>query len=535
MKFRLLTFSALFAVLAVGAVLGQALGKGVASAAEKSYSFSDTVGEVLAALEERHVAPPPSKDLIYAAIRGMTEALDPHSSFLPPDLYRDMQQKQEGSFYGIGISIAQRNNRLTVVAPIEGTPAHRMGIRAGDVIAVIEGKSTDAMTMDEAVSMLRGPKGTPVSIRVEREGVDGLLDYTLTREEIPTASVSAKFMLSEDAGYVRIRDFTKTTASELSAAVSALQAKGMKNMILDLRGNPGGLLTQSVEVAELFLARGQLVVYTKGRSFGSDERFVTRRDSALRNMPLVVLVNRASASASEIVAGAVQDHDRGLVVGERTWGKGLVQSVFNLRDGSGLALTTAKYYTPSGRLIQRDYEDADLYYMEGFDSEAEPAPDPNQESRTDHGRVVYGGGGIAPDVEVKFPGPGESRYIADLQRKALPFRFAAVHANRHRAKLTTLASSAIADETLLAFRRFAEDEGIAPPDEDEWNARREYVRQILHMELAQALFGTEAWYEAGALYDPQVKEALRQLPQAAAILKDFAVNPASVPQRAEAR
>ncbi len=514
---RPLTVFSFPAILLGGAVLGQVLGHGVASTAERAYSYTGEMAEALSVIESHHVSPPPSKDLLYAAIRGMTDALDPHSNFLTPEFYRDMQERQEGSFYGIGIVISRRANRLTVISPIEGTPAHRMGLHAGDVIAAIEGRPTDEMSMGEAVNLLRGPKGTKVNISVERAGVEGMLAFALTREEIPASGLSARFMLSEDIGYIRIRDFNKATGSEVADALEELKAQGMKKILLDLRDNPGGLLQQAVEVAELFLDRGQEVVHTKGRMYGSTEEFHSRRDSPVAGMPLVVLVNRSSASAAEIVAGAVQDHDRGLVVGERTWGKGLVQSVYGLRDGSGLALTTARYYTPSGRLIQRDYEDVDEYFQKDWDSDEPYAPDPEREKHTDQGRVVYGGGGIGPDVEVKTPRV-ENRFLIALHQGALFFRFAASRANTHPEAFTKDTLS-VDDELFLQFRSFAVEEGIEA-EEGDWSEHGGYIGRQLHEQLAAAYFGGEAArLEAAARHDPQVQEAILQLPNAEALLR----------------
>ena len=273
-----------------------------------------TFTEVLSLVEENYVDEVSSNDLVYAAIRGMLERLDPHCSFLDPKAYRAMQEEQRGSFSGLGIVISLRgeDKELTVISPIDGTPAHKAGIRAGDVISHIEQQPTAGIGIDEALEKLRGRKGTRVNISIQRAGLDELLDFSLVRDDIPTASIPSAFMLRDDVGYIRIKNFSQTTERELNQKVSDLEKEGMKKLILDLRGNPGGLLDQAVKISDRFLKPRDLIVYTKGRVPDSFQEFRSSRSAGTDSMPLVVLVNRGSASASEIVAGAIQDHDRGL-------------------------------------------------------------------------------------------------------------------------------------------------------------------------------------------------------------------------------
>jgi carboxyl-terminal processing protease len=289
-----------------------------------------------------------SRELIFGAIRGMLEALDPHSSFMPPDLYKEMQIETQGSFGGLGIEITVRERYLTVVAPIDGTPADRAGIVAGDRIIRIDGVPTKDMTLVDAVRKLRGPKGTPVTITILREGQDPF-DVTVTRDIIEVHSVRTSD-LGEGIGYVRLISFQERTSRDLQEELKALREKGMRGLVLDLRNNPGGLLTQAVQIADLFLEKGKLIVYTEGRAKSQNLSFVDQHDNP-QDFPMVVLVNKGSASASEIVAGALQDHQRAVVVGTQTFGKGTVQTVIPLNDGSGLRLTTAKYFTPNKRAI----------------------------------------------------------------------------------------------------------------------------------------------------------------------------------------
>ena len=317
-------------------------------ATDDAYDTLKVFSEVLTLVRHNYVESTNSRELIFGAIRGMLEALDPHSSFMPPELYKEMQIETQGSFGGLGIEITVRERYLTVVAPIEGTPADRAGIVAGDRIIRIDGAPTKDMTLVDAVRKLRGPKGTPVAITILREELDPF-DVTVTRDIIEVHSVRTSD-LGEGIGYVRLISFQERTSRDLQDELKALREKGMRGLVLDLRNNPGGLLTQAVQIADLFLEKGKLIVYTEGRAKSQNLSFVDQHDNP-QDFPMVVLVNKGSASASEIVAGALQDHQRAVVVGTQTFGKGTVQTVIPLNDGSGLRLTTAKYFTPNKRAI----------------------------------------------------------------------------------------------------------------------------------------------------------------------------------------
>ncbi len=317
-------------------------------ATDDAYDTLKVFSEVLTLVRQNYVEPTNSRELIFGAIRGMLESLDPHSSFMPPELYKEMQVETQGSFGGLGIEITVRERYLTVVAPIEGTPADRAGIVAGDRIIRIDNAPTKDMTLVDAVRKLRGPKGTPVTITILREEQDPF-DVTVTRDIIEVHSVRTSD-LGEGIGYVRLISFQERTSRDLQEELKALREKGMRGLVLDLRNNPGGLLTQAVQIADLFLEKGKLIVYTEGRAKSQNLSFVDQHDNP-QDFPMVVLVNKGSASASEIVAGALQDHQRAVVVGTQTFGKGTVQTVIPLNDGSGLRLTTAKYFTPNKRAI----------------------------------------------------------------------------------------------------------------------------------------------------------------------------------------
>lgn len=455
-------------------------------------------------------------DLVYSSIDGMVQKLDPHSSFLAPRQYADMQDRQKGSFYGLGILVTKRNNQVTVITPLEGTPAARLGIRAGDIIAEVEGESTDDLNLDEVVRRLKGPKGTPVNIKIKRVGIDELMPMTIIRAAIPTNSISYALMLRDDTGYIRIKDFTRTTVRELDQAIEKLRADGMRKLVLDLRSNPGGLLDAAVGVADHFIEQGDMIVYTKGRTPDSFQEFRAPGTHPKLDVPLVVLINRGSASASEIIAGAVQDHDRGLVVGTTSWGKGLVQSVYTLRYGAGLALTTSKYYTPAGRNIQRDYSSVYDYYV--ADGLTEPIDEETPLSEreiflTETGRKVYGGGGITPDVLVEARELPLTLQV--LEVRSTIFNFAVDYYATHPDLDQDVVVTPGVVEQFIAFadqRDVVEPneirEAIADPRDRAW------LERALKAEIIAAKYGFDASYPYRLKGDDQVAKALELLPEA---------------------
>ena len=350
-KKRLALNTILIAFLFVGALFLKGSGGEVKADTDEVYKNIEIFTEVLRQIEQNYVEPEDSQKLIYGAIKGMVQSLDPHSSFMTKDEYRELMLETRGSFSGIGIEITLKDGILTVVSPIEGTPAYEAGMKAGDKIIKIEDKSTKDMNLMEAVKTIRGPKGTKVKLTIMREGATEPLEFSITRDVIPLKSVRF-FPLSPDVGYVRISNFQSKTSADLSAALQELEKGGrQKGLILDLRNNPGGLLSQAIDVSDLFLDSG-VIVTTKGRDSSQNITASAHKNKKQRSYPIVVLVNGGSASASEIVAGALQDNKRALILGTRTFGKGSVQTILPLSDGSGLRLTTARYYTPSGRSIQ---------------------------------------------------------------------------------------------------------------------------------------------------------------------------------------
>lgn len=317
--------------------------------ASETYEELKTFSEVLNQVQRHYVDETKPKDLIQGAIRGMLATLDPHSAYMTPEMYKEMQVETKGEFGGVGIQIGVKDNRLAVIAPIEGTPAHRAGIKAGDFISKVNDETTKDLTLMDAVQKMRGPKGSKVSLTIQRDGSPEPLVFTLIRDTIKIESVKSKII--ENLGYVRLTQFQEATGKDLAKAIKQFKEQKVQGAIVDLRNNPGGLLTAAVDVSEQFLPNGKLVVYTKSREGKKDEWFAKSKDQ-LEDLPVIILVNEGSASASEIVAGALQDWGRALVVGTTSFGKGSVQTILALGDGSGLRLTTAKYYTPKGRTIQ---------------------------------------------------------------------------------------------------------------------------------------------------------------------------------------
>ncbi|HSV90210.1 MAG TPA: S41 family peptidase, partial [Nitrospiraceae bacterium] len=344
-------FWVLTPMVVVALALGVLLGKGWERTghATESYEELKTFSEVLTQVQKSYVDETKVKDLVQGAIRGMLSTLDPHSAYMTPDMYKEMQVETKGEFGGVGIQIGVKENRLAVIAPIEGTPAHRAGVKSGDFITKVNDETTKDLTLMDAVQKMRGPKGSKVNLTIQREGTPEPLQFTLVRDTIKIESVKSKVL--DNIGYVRLTQFQESTGRDLSKVLKQFKEQKLQSTILDLRNNPGGLLTSAVEVSEQFLPGGKLVVYTKGRESKKDEWIAKGKDQ-MDDSPMIVLVNEGSASASEIVAGALQDYGRAVIVGTTSFGKGSVQTILPLGDGSGLRLTTAKYYTPKGRSIQ---------------------------------------------------------------------------------------------------------------------------------------------------------------------------------------
>ncbi|HWR14519.1 MAG TPA: S41 family peptidase [Terriglobales bacterium] len=492
---------------ALGALFGQRVSSNAASGDTEIRDSLRTFSQVYDLVEQNYAEPVSADKAIYnGAIPGMLHVLDPHSNFFDPKSYSLLREEQRGKYYGVGMQVGPRNNKVIVIAPFAGTPAFRAGIHPGDVIIAVDGKPTDNLTTQDVAEMLKGPKGTTVRITVLREGTAKPLDFTVTRDEIPRYSVDLKFQIRPGIGYIHISGFQETTEREVQAALDEMG--DLKGLVLDLRQNPGGLLSEGVGVADKFLKKGAVIVSHHGRS-SPEKVYRAPRGNGGRDYPIVVLVNRGTASAAEIVAGAIQDHDRGLIIGETTFGKGLVQTVYPLSENTGLALTTAKYYTPSNRLIQREYTGVSLYdYYYNREGSENDKNNQNREVRTtDSGRTVYGGGGITPDVKV--PTPKQNAFQDRLIQKYAFFNFAKRYIINHQVQKNFV----VDDNVMQEFRKFLTEEKV-PFTEQEISEINDWLRSNIKSEIFVDAYGQEEGLKIRAEADPLVQKALELMPEA---------------------
>jgi carboxyl-terminal processing protease len=512
------TFFSLTVFFAVCALLGSVISKkvGAQSEADESNLRSSlrSFTNVYEVVEQNYAEPiegdKPGKVIYDGAIPGMLRVLDPHSNFYDPKAYAKMREDQHGRYYGVGMLIQPQNNKVVVVYPMEGAPAYKAGVRPGDVIASIDGKITDNMTSEDVANLLKGPKGTHVQVTMLREGAAKPLVFDLIRDEIPNNSIDLRYEIKPGIGYIHIKGFQETTGRELNEAIDSFG--DLKGLILDLRGNPGGLLSEAVAVSDKFLQKGQVIVSQRGRAF-PEQIYRASHGNSGHDYPIVVLVNRGTASAAEIVSGALQDHDRALIVGETTFGKGLVQTVYQLSENTGLALTTYHYYTPSGRLIQRNYSGVSLYdYYYNHDSAAAPQPDASgrEVKLTDSGRTVYGGGGITPDIKIE---PPKSTHMQDV----LLEHYAFFNFSKHYLANRTVDRSFVVDDAVLTdFKQFLASQQIPYTDPD-LNAVMDWVKANIKAEIFTSQFGQLEGLKVRADWDPMIAKAMGYLPQAQAL------------------
>ena len=517
--FRHRSLTATIVVVVGSGLLGGFFGRSALATQDAAAEHYRVFTAALAAIEDGYVGEVDSEQLVYGAVTGMLQTLDPHSSFMDPRTYAQLRERQEGRYYGLGITITVVDDDITVVAIFEGSPAYKRGLRRGDVIARIDGEDAKGWTSDQAVRKLRGEKGSFVELAIERHGYADLLPVRVERDEINIPTILGAFMLAERTGYIKLRDFSETTDRDLSRALRQLASEGMERLMLDLRDNPGGPLDQAIRVSNRFLPKGDLIVYTRGRVANSDQDYRATQASEFTDLALVVLVNRNSASASEIVSGAIQDHDRGLIVGETTFGKALVQSVYRISQGAGLALTTARYYTPSGRLIQRPWDGTFDEYLTYTLRDQDDSRDHDQtELRyTDAGRQVFGGGGVEPDR--RFVGPIEGFNPTRFGRSLHSRQLFAGYAQRYSAEGDTRVQLEAQDRRVVArgftvddeivenFRRYLETERITI-DDDAFAADRGFIRAMVRYDIDLALFGIEEARRRLAHDDPQTQYAL---------------------------
>lgn len=487
----------------------------------------------LEAVAREYVDELPSDRLVYGAVDGMLHTLDPHSSFFDPKAYAQMRERQEGHYYGLGITIQVLDGDITVQSIFEGSPAYKAGLRRFDVIARIGGQDAKGWTSDQAVKKLKGPKGTSVNISIKRAGYDGLIDMDVQRDEVNITTVRAAFMIDKDTGYIKLDQFTETSDREVGEALQKLSSQGMKRLLFDLRENPGGALDQAIRISNRFLPRGDMIVYTRGRVPNANQDYRATEESQYTHLPMVTLVTRGSASASEIVSGALQDHDRSLVVGETTFGKALVQSVYPISEGAGVAVTTGRYFTPSGRMIQRPWDGSFDEYLTYTlrDQTADRQHKPTELKFTDAGRKVYGGGGIEPDKFIVGTVPFCEGFTPTRFGKLLQSRQEFVDfANQFTAQGDTRLSAANKNKKPLA-RGFVVTDAMlndfksrlvtrkVKVDEEAFAKDEGFIRAMIHFEIDSALFGMSEARKNLIGKDPQAQFALTQFGEAEQLLQ----------------
>jgi carboxyl-terminal processing protease len=470
--------------------------------------------------------------LTKASVLGMLRTLDPHSSYFDRKEWEQFQNDQSSRYYGIGSTIAQRNDKVYIMSPFDGTPAQRGGIRYGDQIVEINGESTEGWSSTQVSSKLIGPEGTSVTVKVRRAGVAQPVEFKFIREAVPLPSVSNYYLAANGVGYINFdRGFNTTSYKEIVEALTELQRQGMTSLVLDLRGNRGGLVDQAQKIANIFLYKDQKIVTMRGRPSVFPERVYKANNPNPLDIPIVVLINRGSASAAEILAGALQDHDRAVLVGETSFGKGLVQNVFPLRDGSGLTLTTGHFYTPSGRLIQRDYSGRSFYdyYLKRGDKEAVQH---TEEKKTDAGRTVYGGGGIDPDIAVKIP-PHEiemlrvwlepvfqfARELAGGQIAGLTeFKIDRPNDHHHRLQPTEYQ---VNDKVIAAFKKYLGEHPELKADATRVDKDADWLKRRIRYEVVTAAYGEEIARQVLNDGDAQWLRAMAEIPRARTQAEDY--------------
>lgn len=520
-------------VLALGVLLGLNLNFDRTSqmpAEKKFFSIGfdryDKINDIINYINESYVDTVNREELTEEAIVNLLKNLDPHSSYIPASAFRDLNDPLMGSFEGIGIEFNMMTDTVVVINPIPGGPSETVGLRAGDRIIKVEEEVIAGIKIatQDVVRKLKGPKGTKVNVSIMRRGVDDLLDFTITRDKIPSYSLDIAYMIDDKTGYIKLGQFSATTHQEFRMALDRLKRQGMDQMILDLRGNGGGFLDAAIQLADEFLQPESLIVYTDGRSRPKTVA-TARRNGGFETQPLIVLIDEWSASASEIIAGAVQDHDRGLIIGRRSFGKGLVQEQVQLSDGSALRLTVARYYTPSGRSIQKPYDNGSEEYFADFmqrflDGELEhPDSIHNNDSlrfETAGGRTVYGGGGITPDIFIPLNTEERSPYFVKVANRGLIYRFAFDYAdsNRDRIKEYETADNFVenfqVNNIAQSFIIFAESEGV-DFNLEEYRVAEDLIKAQIKAYIGRNIFGNDAFYPVMNQRDAAVAKALEVL------------------------
>jgi carboxyl-terminal processing protease len=549
-RFAIITTAVILIASLVGGTVGRSKRLRRASSTAARHTASDDIerdyNEAVSTVSSNYAVEVDYEKATQAAIQGMLQTLDPHSVYFPYSEFRKLKEDQDSRFYGIGVTIVQHRDGVYIHSTVEGTPAARLGLRYGDRIVEVDGKDARDWSNEQVSKNVRGARGEEVTIKVERAGSEVPHYFTIVRDAVPLPSIRNAYMIRSGSGYIGLTGgFQHTSDDELRESLHKLRMQGMRQLILDLRGNPGGLLEQAIDVASEFLPRGQVVVSIKGRTEYSEPVVYKSRGSDPEDVPLVVLINRNTASASEIVAGAIQDHGRGLIVGETSFGKGLVQRVFQLPFNTGLTLTTARYYTPYGRSLQRDYSNGSIYdyYVRHDPEETQPQHSSSPKSgqtavaqasptsrpqsgpavKTAAGRVFYGGGGITPDVEIKplASTPVRSRiaeaafyFTRQLVAGSLPglesYRVDKVeYGHSPRAS-----DYPVTDRVVEAFRTFLRNDSQVGLSQTQIDEELDFVKFRLRGEVVTAAFGSDAGARILLESDPQVLRALEALPDA---------------------
>ncbi len=533
---KYLTTSVVVGLMFLMLMLG--IGAGTLISRDSIFDQLSKFKDVLALTQKFYVDTTNTQKLTEAAINGLLSQLDPHSIYLPAQQTKQDAERFQGSYQGVGLEIVAFNDTIMVSEPMGGGPASKLGILSNDRIVRINDSSAIGLTTTQASQRLRGPKGTKVSVTINRPGEKEAMVFEITRDNIALNSVDVSLLLADNVGYVNVNKFSATTHGEISTALRKLRSQGMERLLLDLRGNPGGYLQQAEEVADIFIDGGtsdypKKIVYTKARTPDLEESYLATTGDEFERIPLIILVNNGSASASEIVSGAIQDWDRGLIVGETSFGKGLVQHQWGLSDGSSLRLTIAKYYTPSGRLIQRPYDgkDRQQYREEAFQRDEKEGDnlDHTRDANTDSlrpkfhtaaGRIVYGGGGITPDYIVKPLEITES--TKDMLRRDLFYPFITSYLDAEGPKIRSnyvsgyqkfVSEFEISDGTLKDFRSFVEKKGIKATD-DVFHKDEMYLKTRLKAYTARGIWGEEGWFSTMVAVDTQLRKALTLFPEA---------------------
>jgi len=517
----------LIVVLVAGLFLISPPGQRIIASANDLYQKLNVFSDMVSIINDNYVDEVNWDNTMVGAYNGLLEELDPHSVYIPKKRVDQINEQFEGEFQGIGIEFDIIEGYITVISPIPGAPADQVGMQAGDKIVAINGESSKGITQQGVFEKLRGPKGTNVDVTVMRPGRKDSLGFTITRDDIPIISVLASAIVPghPHTGYILLNRFARKTADEFEAALDTLEAQGMTQLVIDLRNNAGGYMDQAIQLVDKFVKGHQKIVYTKGRIPSANEEFYSTDRATHRRYPVVVLINQGSASASEIVSGALQDLDRAYIVGEPSFGKGLVQRQWQMRDGSAIRVTIARYYTPSGRLIQRPYENGtEEYYREVYERSHENADSLAVADTTNRpvfhtksGRVVYGGGGITPDVVVPRD-ENPTKTTMNLFADRVFFEYASEYAVKHHELkdqgFQNFANGFQVDAAQIrALEKYIKQKDIEF-DQDEFNQDLRYIKNLVKAEIASSLWGKDEMYAIRLEEDNQVQSALKYFPQA---------------------